>query len=134
MNCSIYDLVPKHKSDISHLQEIKELSDDEIRPILFSLLEWIRDINWPIASEILAVLEKHQKEVIPLISKVLVPEESDNIWKYWIIKELLPLFSYNNLKPIIPNVRRIAINPTKSEVIEEVNCVANDFLSAWVKR
>ena len=101
MNCSIYDLVPKHKSDISHLQEIKELSDDEIRPILFSLLEWIRDINWPIASEILAVLEKHQKEVIPLISKVLVPEESDNIWKYWIIKELLPLFSYNNLKPII---------------------------------
>lgn len=129
MKCFIYDLVPKHKSDKSHLKEIQELSDDEIRPILFLLLEWIRDINWPVASEVLLILAKHQKEVIPLISQVLNPEESDCVWKYWIIKELLPLFSYNNLKLIIPNVRRIAINPTKDEVIEEVDCVASDFLT-----
>lgn len=61
MNCNIYDLVPKNKSDISHLKELESLSDDEIRPVLFMLLEWIKDMNWPVAPKILVILAKTSK-------------------------------------------------------------------------
>ncbi len=128
MEYCIYDLIPKHKSDRSHIKDLEKLSDDEIRPILLSLLEWIRDINWPISADVLPILAKHPKDVIPLIINVLKPEEKDDIWKFWIIKELLPLFPYNELIPIIPCLKRIVLSPTKGEIAEEVNIQADDFM------
>lgn len=134
MNCTVYDLVPKHKSDSSHIKDLERLSDDEIRPVLFPLLEWIQDINWPVAADVLPILAKHSKDVVPLIIEVLSPEEKDDIWKFWIIKELLPLFPYSELTGIIPCLERIVSEPAKGEIAEEVNIQADIFLKTAAQK
>ena len=81
----IHDLVPKNKFDSSNIERLKHLTDNEIEPILPSLLEWIQDCNWPVAGDILPVLALHQSALVPLIHRVLSPHEKDDIWKYWIM-------------------------------------------------
>lgn len=124
----IHNLVPKNKFDNSDIEKLKQLTDEEIEPILPCLLEWIKDYNYPIAKELLAVLELHQIALTPLILNVLSLEEKDDIWKYWIITSLLPLFSNTNIEPFLPAIKRIAENPTQNEIREEVDEAAIIFL------
>lgn len=124
----ISDLIPKDKSDNSSIEQLRKLSDEEIAPILLPLLTFLQDINWPIATEILPILASHQNALILYINEILKPEENDDIWKYWIIKKLLPMFSKENANLITPLVNRIVQNPTSGELEEEVTLVAEDYL------
>lgn len=125
---AIDDLVPKSKFDRSHIEELKRLSDHEIEPLLPSLLEWIKDCNWPVASDVLSVLACHQSALVPLLHGVLSPDEKDDIWKYWIITRLAPLLSDQSISCILPDIKRIAQTPTQGEFMEEVNQAAALFL------
>ena len=124
----IHDLVPKNKFDSSNIERLKHLTDNEIEPILPSLLEWIQDCNWPVAGDILPVLALHQSALVPLIHRVLSPHEKDDIWKYWIITCLAPLFSDESINCILSDIQRIAKNPTQGELREEVHEAAVIFL------
>lgn len=124
----IYDLVPKDKFDNSNVEKLKNLTDSEIKPILPALLEWIQDCNWPVASDILPVLALHQSDLIPLIHGVLSPNEKNDMWKYWIITWLTPLFSDESIDCILPDIKRIATSPTQSELSEGINEEAVLFL------
>lgn len=117
----IHDLVPKNKFDSSNIERLKHLTDNEIEPILPSLLEWIQDCNWPVAGDILPVLALHQSALVPLIHRVLSPHEKDDIWKYWIITCLAPLFSDESINCILSDIQRIAKSPTQGELREEVH-------------
>lgn len=75
----------------------------------------------------------------PLILKALSPEETDEIWNYWIITSLMTLFSDENRMPILPSIKGIAEGPTQDERIEEVDEAAmlflrNDFERAFAHR
>lgn len=124
----IFNLVPKDKFDNSNIEHLKLLTEVEIAPILPALLGWIQDCNWPVANDILPVLALHQSALVPLIHKVLRSDEKDDIWKYWIITCLVPLFSDENTNRILPDIKRIAKSPTQSELKEEVNEAAIIFL------
>ena len=124
----VYDLVPKNKFDSSNIERLKHLTNNEIEPILPSLLEWIQDCNWPVAGDILSVLALHQSALVPLIHRVLSPHEKDEIWKYWIITCLAPLFSDKSINYILPDIQRIAEKPTQGESREEVQEAAITFL------
>ena len=89
----VHALVPKDKCDCSHIEELKRLSASEIEPILPRLLAWIQDINWPVAADLLPVLAQRQTALLPLIREILRAEETDDVWKYWILTSLAPLFS-----------------------------------------
>ena len=123
-----YDLIPKNKYDISNIEKLKQLTTKEIEPILPALLEWIQDRNWPVAEALLPVLALHQSALTPLIMNILSPKEEDNIWKYYIITCLLPLFSDACIAPLLPSLKRIAENPTQNEILEETNSAAFAFL------
>lgn len=124
----IEDLVPKHKFDFSGLEELKELSDEEIAPILPALLEWMKDMNWPIAQEMPSLLIMHQKVLMPYIVDALKPEQVEGDWKNYIIWDLLPLLDKEYAIEIEPYLERIVENPTRSEVFDETNIEAEDFL------
>lgn len=124
----IEDLVPKHKFDFSGLEELKELSDEEIAPILPALLEWMKDMNWPIAQEMPSLLIMHQKVLMPYIVDVLKPEQVEGDWKNYIIWDLLPLLDKEYAIEIEPYLERIVENPTRNEVFDETNIEAEDFL------
>lgn len=59
------------------------LSDEEIEPYLFNLLEWIQDINWPGATWILDRLQRVSAEFLvrPLESAAkMASNNNDEIW------------------------------------------------------
>ncbi|MFJ6266178.1 DUF5071 domain-containing protein [Lysinibacillus xylanilyticus] len=43
------DLLPRHKFDNDRVELIKKMDRDKILPLLPNLLEWIQDMNWPVA-------------------------------------------------------------------------------------
>ena len=121
-------LVPKDKCDGSHIEELKRLSDGEIEPILPRLLAWIQDINWPVAAELLPVLAQRQTALLPLIREILRVEETDDVWKYWILTSLAPLFSEESVQSLRPALERIVTAPTRGEIEEEVTSAAASLL------
>lgn len=125
----IKSLVPKDKYDISVISGLKKLSDTETEPIIPGLLEWIKDMNWPVAEDIAEILSAHSKVTAPFIPELLRPEQTDDIWKFDIITYLLKRnssFSENAL--IIAEAERIASSPTKGEQLEEVDTAAKSYL------
>lgn len=131
---NVKKLLPKSKFDTSNMETLKLLSDEEIIPICSELLEWIQDCNWPVAKDIVYILALHQEIFTPLVIELLKPEEQDDDWKFSIIVSLLPLFSPENLKPILPFLDRIAQNPTEGELISGVDEVASDLLLKFFQR
>ena len=124
----VEDLVPKNKFDFSGIDELRLLSDEEIMPILPALLEWMKDMNWPIAKEMPALLSKHQRVIIPFIIEALRPEQSECDWKTWIIHCLLPLLDEDYLLMLKASLERIAEDPTWGEESEETNIEARELL------
>ncbi len=124
----VEDLVPKNKFDFSGIEKLRMLSDKEIAPILPGLLEWMKDMNWPVAKEMPGLLSEHQRMITPYIIEVLQPEQLECDWKNFIICDLLPMLDKQHLLMIKPCLERIAKNPTQGEIVEETDIEAKDFL------
>jgi|GEM_PF-1202582 len=84
-------LLPQHKQDNSNIDRLKNLHDEEIRPLIPELLSWLADCNWPVASDVLGVLKSRESLVFPHIAGILTG--SDVEWKCWIMQLLIPSFS-----------------------------------------
>ncbi|MDE7446247.1 MAG: DUF5071 domain-containing protein [Lachnospiraceae bacterium] len=126
----VEDLVPKNKFDFSGMDELRLLSDEEIMPILPALLEWMMDMNWPIAREMPELLSKHQRVLIPVIIEALRPEQSECDWKTYIIQFLLPLLDEDYLRMLKISLERIAESPTWGEESEGTNIEARELLES----
>ncbi len=42
------ELIPKNKFDHETVERLKNLSYEELKPIMPDLLEWLQDFNWPL--------------------------------------------------------------------------------------
>ena len=131
---SVKDLLPKTKHDFSTLERLEMLTDEEIKPIIYDLLEWLQDYNWPVADGILQILIKREKLVFPYIQNIL--NGDDLMWKYWIMDLLIPTFSNTNkikLKLSIENIIKNAIeNNDKDDILDTAlkcykKCYGTDF-------
>lgn len=105
---NVKELVPKNKYDDSNIDKLYSLSDEEIQTIIYDLLEWLEDGNWPIAIKVLDVLLKREDLVFPYVTGIL---NGDNImWKYWLINWLIPNFTLEHkeeLRPFLANLTNI---------------------------
>lgn len=124
----VEDLVPKDIFDCSGIEELRNLSDEEIIPVLPELLAWMKDMNWPVAKEMPSLLALHQKEVIPYIIEALKPEQLECDWKTYIIDFLLPLLDKKYLEMLRISLERIVEKPTWGEIDERTNIVAEDII------
>lgn len=115
---------PKDKFDIASIRELEQLSDDDLKPLIPELLEWLQDINWPIANPVAKLLLKRGKELVEPIRSIL--RGSDAIWKKWIISELLVHCESDVRLGLKDEVLRILNNPTDEEIKEEVVESAKD--------
>ncbi|AEW03054.1 hypothetical protein A4D02_03400 [Niastella koreensis] len=82
----IRKLIPQHKDDQKVIESLKQLSFEEIKPIIPDLLEWLQDINWPIAGPVADILEPFSDSIVPDIIKIL--RTNDGLWKLWILTTL----------------------------------------------
>lgn len=119
------DNLPKHKSDYESIEKLNDLSTDELRPLLPTLLEWIQDMNWPVALGCLEILHKFQSELVPYIKEILEGEDSE--WKYNVVRSLLIRMPTNVLIQLESELTRLALYPSdmdrESEVDEEAKVI-----------
>ena len=78
------DLLPRNKFDFKRMNYIKKMDRSEIRPLLPGLMEWLQDLNWPIATEVVELLLTFPNEIVPLVKDVLAT--NDYVWKYWCLE------------------------------------------------
>ena len=124
----IRELLPKNKFDNSNINRLFLLTDEEIKPIIYELLEWTQDYNWPIAKEIIPVLLEREDLIFPYIREIL--QSNDEEWIYWIIKLLLPSFSAshkNMLKDEIVRLTNSSEEDYKENVLEFCHTYFNDL-------
>lgn len=123
---SFKDLLPRHKFDEDRVEMIKKMDRDEIVLLLPGLLEWIQDMNWPVAPSVLELLLTFPEEVVPHIQDVL--SSKDDNWKWFVLHFLvieLPVESRVEFKEYLT---RVAETPTQNEIAEELDEIAKEIL------
>lgn len=121
-------LVPKDKFDDEACENLKSASDEELIPHIDGLLECLQDLNWPIAAPVSERLSMLGSPLVKPIIKIL--SGSDEVWKYWIVSHLLYQVSDDVFNELRFKVNSMKLNPTKSEIEEEVLAVVCELLEA----
>ena len=120
---NIKTLLPKDKFDDSNLEEIKLLNDSDLFQITSELLTWTQDANWPIFPKIVEIIVARQDLFVSEISKVF--QTDDFIWKYWILTNICPKLSLENidfLKKDFDNMAKVLpTNTEEEEILELIN-------------
>ncbi len=117
-------ILPKDKFDTASIEELKNLSPEEFDKLIPHLLEWLKDMNWPVAAPIAKLLSTKGKELTEPIRTIL--KSDDTIWKKWIISDLLCHTKPEIRISLKEEIFRITNNPTKEEIDEEVVEAARD--------
>ncbi|HSH04192.1 MAG TPA: DUF5071 domain-containing protein [Anaerolineae bacterium] len=124
---AIWDCVPRDKHDLARAERAVAVGWPGVRPIVPALLEWVQDINWPVACLVLAPFLASLGGRIE--EEVRVVLATDDVWKYWVISEVVGKWPREEIEPLAPVLVRIATRPTKGEKFEEVDLVAKEVLA-----
>ena len=121
--------LPKDKHDTAAVEALSRLDGEQIEPLIPQLAEWIQDMNHPIAIPVAELLAQHYSLVEPYLPDLLKADNTDDIWKYNIIKYLLGMRRGSAISErVMSELVRIAKNPTDSEKAELADEAAKEFL------
>ncbi|MCY0968550.1 DUF5071 domain-containing protein [Chryseobacterium wangxinyae] len=120
---NLNQLIPKDKSDLLPAYRLEDYKYEEIKSIVPQLMEWLQDMNWPVAGILAENLLRYQDDIEDEI--MLVLNTNDEVWKYWVIS----IFGKSTKsKKIQERINQIATHPTLSEVTNEVNLMAIEVI------
>ncbi|HEY2495266.1 MAG TPA: DUF5071 domain-containing protein [Paenibacillus sp.] len=122
----LLNLLPRDKHDFERVSELKNIDKNDLIKLIPELLEWLQDINWPIAIEVAKLLLTIPQATIPFISNVLAG--GDDIWKEWCLRYFVMELPDGLRKSLQEDLERIAYRPTKGEELEEVHLTAQEIL------
>jgi hypothetical protein len=132
MISSLEDCIPKSKRDREAVANAKALGFPALNPIIPDLLEWVQDINWPIAEDVAALLRDAGPEIVPHIRTVL--QSDDDLWKCWTLSRIVGHLPYDFFQELRPDVERIAYHPTRYEIESQTHEDAQDAIERQSKR
>ncbi|MEK4053061.1 DUF5071 domain-containing protein [Paenibacillus sp. FSL F4-0087] len=121
------ELLPRDKHDFERVSNLKNINKKDLIKLIPELLEWLQDINWPIAVEITKLLLSVPQETIPYVRKVL--EGGDDIWKEWCLRYFVMELPADLRQILQDELVRIAYKPSKGEQLEEVHITAREILN-----
>lgn len=122
------ELIPKHKDDQEVIEGLRNLSFEQLSPIVPDLLECLQDLHWPIAEPVAEILAPFVDRITPDIIRIL--KTNDGQWKWGILTRL----ARKTTDPVLlQEIERIAIFPTRDEIEEEVNVEAIAILNGNYK-
>ena len=122
-------IIPHDKSDLESVDNIIILGYPKIRPILPQLLEWIQDMNWPVAQKIAPFLASIGNDIIPEIKKIL--QTDDYIWQYNCLLEIVSKLDKDGillLEEELKHLRDFLSVEEKSEDLDEIATEILDLL------
>ncbi|WP_395748588.1 DUF5071 domain-containing protein [Prosthecobacter sp.] len=124
-DASTHQLVPKHKSDNETARLAVQAGYPAVQPVLYDLLGWIQDFNWPVAHELFDFLASIGAPLAPHIRRVFSRE--DLSWHYgaiWLIRQSSELYSIFRA-----DIHRIASFPTVAEHDERLDELCSDVIA-----
>lgn len=124
---NLNDCIPQDKFDHAAVANAAAVGYPAINKILPELLEWLQDLNWPVAQEVAELLADAGPEISPHLCDVL--RHDDNCWKHSIMQTLAKDINLDAWHIIESDVLRIANDPSNGEKLEEVDLVAREVLA-----
>ncbi len=121
------DLIPQNKHDLTRAQAAVARGYPEVAPILPELLEWLQDLNWPVARVLAPFLASIGPPIIPHLSRVFAGD--DHIWKYWLLQCIVKDCAVV-AAAFRDDLIRLARAPTAAEAREELDEMARVVLES----
>lgn len=121
------ECLPKDKFDHDAVKRAIKIGYPGINPILPDLLVWLQDINWPVAQDVVLLLKNAGTGIAPHINAIL--NSTDSGWKYSVVSGLCKSVKDDVWALIESDIVRLAENPSKRDVEEEVHLVAAEVLA-----
>ncbi|NHZ37919.1 DUF5071 domain-containing protein [Massilia rubra] len=118
-------LIPAHKHDLDAVQAAIAAGWPAVLPLLPALLEWVQDMNWPVATPLASFLASIGAPLAPAVRQVL--DGDDGIWKTNVILQVV-MRSPALRDALAANLRRLAAHPSASDRAEEVDQAALEAL------
>jgi len=112
--------------DYERIALLKRAPKEKIIPILPNLLEWLQDMNWPIAQDMEDLIADYEKYLVPHIRDVF--KTNDGSWKYFLLHGLINRLSKEKLLELEPELLRMKLSPTKDEEQEELTAKIDELL------
>ena len=125
MHPDLQACLTRHKADVPAAEAATLRGWPAVEPLTMSLLEWLQDINWPVAQVLAPFFATVGTDLAPYVRPVL--ESQDDVWKYHVIESVVS-HSVSLTQALEGELRRIAQSPTPSEHAEEVHRVAREAL------
>jgi hypothetical protein len=120
-------LVPSDKFDTSRAQAAVDAGYPAIAPVLPSLLEWLQDVNWPVARILAPFLAGIGGPLETNLREILAG--TDLTWRYSVIQGVIS--KSPELRRIFwSELNRLATTPTDAERSEQLDEIARDALHA----
>jgi hypothetical protein len=121
--------IPKTKEDINAVKQLDKMTFTEISQDINALLEWTQDMHWDVAKGIADYLANYIDFMDNELIEIL--KSKDEIWKYNVLYSIV-FKSNNNISKLLRlEIQRIAYEPTKQEIEEEIDLLAIDVLNKF---
>ncbi len=121
-----YDL-PRDKYDTASAETLVSLGWEKVLPVMPDILEWLQDINWPVALIFRPFLIDVGAPLAPFIKAVLATD--DNVWKYGILVNVVTQ-SPELAAELRSDLERLCSNPSAGEQLEGVSELAQEILAS----
>ncbi|MDO8071491.1 DUF5071 domain-containing protein [Janthinobacterium sp. SUN176] len=121
--------LPRDKHDTRNARALIALSWEEVRPAMPQILEWVQDVNWPVAGVLLPYLAGIGPRLAPYIKTVLAG--NDEQWKYFVLQGIVR-HSRELAFELDGELQRFAHAPTMGEREEGVAEVAREILQCQI--
>jgi DNA-binding cell septation regulator SpoVG len=105
---------------------LKTIGYPRVKAIIPELLQWIQDMNWPGAEEIVDLLITIDDEIVPHVKQVL--RSRDGIWIVWLLTEVASKWNKDLLGRIKEDLFELSITLDNNLVIEGVDIQAMKLL------
>jgi hypothetical protein len=107
---------------------LKEIGYPRVKAIIPELLQWIQDMNWPGAQEIVDLLVTIDDKIVPYVKQAL--KSGDGIWIMWILSEVVSKWNRDIIGQIKDNLIELTNTLDTELIIEGVDIQSMKLLYA----
>lgn len=111
-------LLRMDKADTEAASKVVAVGFPGVAPLLPELLEWLQDMNWPVAQVFQPFLASIGEPLAAPIRVILATD--DDLWKYWVVQGVVGN-SAALVRALKPELERLAHSPTDGEIEEGVS-------------
>jgi hypothetical protein len=118
--------LPQDKYDTEAATALAVASWESIAPLMPQILEWMQDLNWPVAHVFQPFLVSVGLPLVPFVREVFATD--DEQWKYNILVSVVAC-APELATALHDDLKRMANNPTEGERLEGVSEEAREILA-----